>query len=136
MKTSYKKISINYLSDTLGITQQHAEILYRRAYQQSLYRLKKIDKIIGVNVSHEVFSAITKTGPTIFNININPLGVISKTALSGLEVVNKQFDAMGNKYKEVKKLLDDLNKGKIKYSTFLAGIRRFKRSKKYLEEDS
>lgn len=132
-RTNWKKLGIEELQYRYGFERNIAEHYWENAYRQALRRARKAGVTTNFNVSREVYASAFYQGSQLFNIsfaNLSPTVNIASefSSVDNLEkaFMEKRFENMAKKYKEVDRLLQRYKKGKISYATFHDKIKQFR----------
>lgn len=144
IRHNWKRMAIEELQARYGMSENMAEITWRRAYNKSLRLMRKNASSKDLNVTFELYASIFNRGVQIFNINfdeITPKVEIAKDFQNtdNLEkaFILKRFGHMSQKYSQVAKWLETYRRGKMSYDQLKEKIKKFKdTNREYLKSGS
>lgn len=137
-------MAIEELQGRYGMSENIAEIMWRRAYRKALRLMRKYASTKDLNVTFELYASIFNRGTQLFNINFEDITPKVDIAPEFQNVENlekafvlKRFEHMGQKYSQVAKWLDMYRRGKMSYEQLKDKIKKFKdTNREYLKSGS
>ena len=113
--------------------QNVAEHFWENAYRKALRRARKEGVSTDVNIAREVYSSTFYRGTQLFDIkfdDISPSVKIAEDFSQATDLdkafIEKRFENMAIKYKDVRKILYSYKRGKISYQSFREQIKKFR----------
>lgn len=133
MRKNWKQLGIEELQYRYGMEQNVAEHFWENAYRKALRRARKEGVTKDVNIAREVYSSTFYRGTQLFDIKFDDISPSVKIAedfsqATDLEkaFIEKRFENMAIKYKDVRKILNSYKRGKISYQSFREQIKKFR----------
>ena len=132
-RTNWKQLGIEELQYRYGFDRNVAEHYWENAYRQALRRARKAGVTKNFNVSREVYASSFYQGSQLFNISfadispsVNIADEFSQATDLEKAFIEKRFENMAIKYKDVRKILNSYKRGKISYQSFREQIKKFR----------
>jgi hypothetical protein len=144
VRQNWKRMAIEELQARYGMSENMAEIMWRRAYKKALRLMRKNATTKDLNVTFELYASIFNRGVQLFKINFDDLTPKVEIAKEFQNVENlekafilKRFEHMAQKYSQVAKWLDMYRRGKMSYEQLKDKIKKFKdTNREYLKSGS
>ena len=133
MRKNWKQLGIEELKYRYGMEQNVAEHFWENEYRKALRRARKEGVSTDVNIAREVYSSTFYRGTQLFDIkfddispSVNIADEFSQATDLEKAFIEKRFENMAIKYKDVRKILNSYKRGKISYQSFREQIKKFR----------
>ena len=133
MRKNWRQLGIEELINRYGMERNVAEMVWERAYRKALRRARKHGVSSDVNIARELYGSIFNRGTQLFDIDLEDISPsvniaeeFSQSENLEKSFIEKRFENMANKYKEVRKIINLYKRGKITYKELRELIKKFR----------